>query len=81
MPRPTLTVVGGEAREPDAEMAALIAKAAERMAEAAKSDDNQFFAVVAIDGDVSVFYSGGLLEAAVLAEEVAGDMKREAVGL
>jgi len=78
MTRPTLTVVG----KPDtsAEDAEMIARATERMAAAVKAD-GCYWLVTANGEDVSVSFFGGKLESAVLAEAIAGDMKREAVGL
>ena len=81
MTRPTLTVVGKEAPEPDAEVVETIARATERMAAAVKDPDGLFWIVTAVDGDVVCAFFGGQLESAVLAESVASDMKREAVGL
>ena len=80
MTRPTLTVVDGKARDTDAEDAAMVARAAERMAQAVKSD-GCYWLVTAIGEDVAVSFFGGKLESAVLAEAIAGDMKRESVGL
>ncbi len=81
MPRPTLTVVGGGPLEPDAEVVETIARAAERMAAAVKDPDGLFWIVTAVDGEVACAFFGGRLESSVLAEAVASDMKREAVGL
>ena len=81
MSKPTLTVVGGKAPEPDAELADMIARAAARMAEAAQDPDGAFWVVTAIGGDVAVAFHGGKLETAALAEKVAGDMTRAALGL
>ena len=81
MTRPPLTLVGkGEAPDTTAEDAEMIARAAARMAEAVKSDGS-YWLVTAIGEDVAVAYFGGRLESSVLAEEIARDMKREAVGL
>lgn len=80
MTRPTLTVVGGKGPEPTEEDAEMIARAAERMAQAVKAD-GCYWVVTAVDAEVAVSFFGGRLESAVLAEMVAGDMKREAVGL
>lgn len=81
MSKPTLTVVGGKAAEPDAETVEMIARATERMASAAKDPDGLFWIVTVVAGEVSVAFHGGRLESAVLAEAVAGDMKLDAVGL
>jgi hypothetical protein len=58
----------------------MIARATERMAEAVKSDGS-YWLVTAVGDEVSVSYYGGRLETSVLAEAMAGAMKREAVGL
>lgn len=73
MTRPPLTLVGKDGL-PDTttEDAEMIARAAGRMAD---------WLVTAIGEDVSVSFFGGKLESAVLAETLAGEMKREAVGL
>lgn len=81
MTKPTLTVVGGAAPEPDAEAAEMIARAVERMHAAVKDPDGLFWVLTSIDGEVAVAFHGGRLESAVVAEAVAGDMKRETVGL
>lgn len=81
MTKPTLTVVGGKAPEPDTELVEMIARATERMAAAGKDPDGAFWIVTAVDGEISVAYHGGRLETAVLAETVAGDMKRDSLGL
>ena len=80
MTRPTLTVGGGKGPETHEEDAEMIARAAERMAQAVKADDSYWLMTAAGD-DVSVSFFGGKLESSVLAEELAGEMKREAVGL
>lgn len=80
MTRPTLTVVDGKARDTTGEDAEMIARATERMAAAVKAD-GCYWVVTAVDDDVSVAFYGGRLESAVLAETIAGEMKREAVGL
>jgi hypothetical protein len=59
----------------------MIARATERMQEAAKDPDGVFWILTAIGGDVAVAFHGGRLESAVLAEMVAADMKRDSVGL
>jgi hypothetical protein len=74
--RPTLTVVGSGTPEPDIEKSEMIARGAERMAAA-----DVFWLLTGVDGEVSCAFYGGQLEASVLAETVAADMKREAVGL
>ncbi len=80
MTRPTLTVVGGKGPETHEEDAEMIARAAERMARAVKAD-GAYWLVTAVGEDVAVSFYGGKLESAVLAETIAADMKREAVGL
>jgi hypothetical protein len=77
----TLRLVKDGEAEPDAEVVESIARATERMAAAVKDPDGAFWVMTAVGGDVAVAYYGGRLESAVLAEAVAGDMKREAVGL
>ena len=77
----TLRLVKDGEAEPDAEVVESIARATERMAAAVKDPDGAFWVVTAVGGDIAVAYYGGRLESAVLAEAVAGDMKREAVGL
>jgi hypothetical protein len=79
--KPTLTVVGGKAAEPDAELVELIARNAERQAEAAKDPDGLIWQLTVVNGEVSVSFHGGKLETAALAEVVAGDMKCAALGL
>lgn len=81
MTRPPLTLVGKDGL-PDTttEDAEMIARAAGRMAEAVQAD-GAYWLVTAIGEDVSVSFFGGKLESAVLAETLAGEMKREAVGL
>ncbi len=79
--RPKLSVVGKAEPEPDAELAEMIARAAERMAAAAKATDGIFWLVTVVDDEVGVVFSGGKLEAAVVAEMVAAEFKAEAVGL
>ena len=81
MARPTLTVVGGGAPEPDGEGLEAAARVHERMASALKDPDGLWWAVTVVDGEIAVAYFGGKLESAVLAEAIAADMKREAVGL
>jgi hypothetical protein len=80
MTRPTLTVVDGKARDTTDEDAEMIARATERMAAAVKAD-GCYWVVTAAGDDVAVAFYGGRLESAVLAETIAGEMKREAVGL
>jgi hypothetical protein len=77
---PFLRVVGKDA-EPDdgAEMADVIAKAAVMMAEAVKAA-GCFWLMTATD-DVQIAYYGGEVESCALAEEVARDCKRSALGL
>lgn len=77
MTRPTLTVVGKDSTAEDAEM---VARAADRMREAVKAG-GRYWLVTATGEDVAVSYYGGRLESSVLAEAVAADMKRGAVGL
>jgi hypothetical protein len=81
MTRPPLTLVGKDGL-PDttAETAEMIARAAGRMAEAVQTDGS-YWLVTAIGEDVAVMFYGGKLESSVLAETMAGEMKREAVGL
>ena len=81
MTKPTLTVVGGKAADPDAESLEMIARATERMRAAVADPDGAFWVVTAAGGDVSVAFHGGRLETAVLAEAIAGSMKLDCVGL
>jgi hypothetical protein len=57
-----------------------IARITERLAEVVKADGT-YWIVTAVGDDVTVAYFGGHLESTVLAEAIAADMKREAVGL
>lgn len=81
MPKPTLTVVGGKAPEPDAEMVERIARATESMAAAVKSGGVYWLIAATDDEDLTISYFGGELESSALAEVIAGDMKRAALGL
>ncbi len=77
---PRLRVVGKDA-EPDdgAEMAEVIAKAAVMMTEAVKADGT--FWLMTVTDDVQIAFYGGEVESCALAEEVARDCKRSALGL
>jgi len=81
MTKPTLTVVGRGEIEPDTETTEMVARATERMLAAAKDPEGLFWVITVVDGDVSVAFHGGRLESSVVAEMVATDMKRDAVGL
>jgi len=78
--KPTLTVVGGKAPEPDAEAVDLIAKATVQMTEAVKAGGGGFLLTVTAD-DGGASYYGDALELGATAEEVGRAMKRAALGL
>lgn len=81
MAKPTLTVVGGKTPEPDAETVEMIARAAESITTAVKAGGVYWLVVSGAEGDLTISYFGGELESAALAEVIAGDMKRAALGL
>lgn len=85
MAKPTLTVVGGKTPEPDAaaeaEAAEMIAKATLSMTAAVKAGGLYWLIAVTEEDDLTISYFGGELESAALAEVIAGDMKRAALGL
>lgn len=76
----TLRLVTSGEPEPDTEDVERIARITERLAEVVKSDGT-YWIVSAVGEDITVAYFGGQLESTVLAEAIAADMKREAVGL
>lgn len=80
MPRPTLTVVGGGERQPDAEVREITERTKERLDEVVAAD-GVFWVLTEVGGLTSVAYVGGKLETSALVEEVARRAKAEALGL
>ena len=76
----TLRLVKDGEPETGAEDVERIARITERLVAVTKSD-GIYWVVSAIGEDVHAAFFGGKLESAVLAEAIAGEMKREAVGL
>jgi hypothetical protein len=75
----TLRLVKDGAPGPDTETVEMIARGTERMADAVKAG-GVFWLLTEVEGEISASFFGGKLEASVLAEAIAADMKREAVG-
>jgi hypothetical protein len=76
----TLRLVKDGEPETDAEDVERIARITERLVGVTKAD-GVYWVVTAAGDDVNVAFFGGKLESAVLAEALAEEMKREAVGL